>query len=78
MCPDVFVCWLSSLTLGLQKGDLGEVMQLVESSSAWYPFQVLAQALPCTTPAVPFLRCSQVWARAHCYTYLARVHLSRT
>jgi hypothetical protein len=43
MCPDVFVCWLSSLTTGLQKGDLGEVMTPVPSTSVWYPFQIVFQ-----------------------------------
>ena len=27
MCTDVFVCWVTSVSIGLRKGDIGEVME---------------------------------------------------
>ena len=27
MCTDVFVCWVTSVSIGLRKGDIGEVRE---------------------------------------------------
>ena len=44
-CPEnnLFVCWISALTISLQRGDVGEMMQMRASTDPWYPFIVIYQ-----------------------------------
>ena len=43
MCPDVFVCWVTALSSGLRKGDIGEVMELRTADDPWWPYLAVYQ-----------------------------------
>ena len=43
MCPDVMVCWITLLTQGLQKSDIGEVMDMRPVGDQLYPGIVVYQ-----------------------------------
>jgi len=43
MCTDLVVCWISTLSTGLRKGDLGEVMQTVPAGDPNYGSMMIYQ-----------------------------------